>query len=188
MSSFFVSWWVTFGGLTAALADAPGFDKGNLFLSQTVSGSVTVNCNDPVEGFSTASYRCEGYFLSPSNTARFQTADRVDADRVVLTAYHADGSNLTKSSTFDRRQGRSGSFNLWIRTLTQRPLLEMGANRIDYVLQSAGKTLQSGTFDVRVEPGRRLTCYHEQVFSSDANDCRNSSRDCEQYFGNARCQ
>lgn len=160
-----------------------GFEVGNLLEAVDIYGDVSVHCRGPRGEQDFARFQCSGQVLDPSTSSRFQTTPGVRANRVELTAYHADGSSRKKKEKFDSSTGRShGAFNLWIRTLFQRPLLEFGRNTVKYELKNDGRLMRSGTFEVQVVKGRDRRCPFRNITSHNLNDCRAGSNICNQYF------
>jgi hypothetical protein len=102
---------------------------------------------------------------------------------VSLTATHEDGSQREKSSDYDSSKGRSKSqFNLGIQTLTQKPLLKMGVNKIHYVLSLNDQAVDQGDFEVTVSAKSELRCPTGNIYSGNYFDCQNSFNACDQYF------
>lgn len=168
--------------LTAAPAGATGFTAGNEFTSVDLSGELRVSCQDGGQSDS-AWYQCEDNILEPADHTYFTTEPGGTADKVILVATHADGSTREKSSSYDPATGRSkSSFNLWIATLLQRPLLHSGVNKIHYKLTRGGTVEKEGDFEVSVTPGQARTCQYRFKFSNRLQDCRSSGFACQDYF------
>lgn len=160
-----------------------GFEIGNELTAVYVEGSVTVFCWEPGRGQETGRFRCSAEILNPYEFSRFQTESGIDADRVILTARHEDGSSRTKDGKFNPSTGKSHSeFNLWVHTVLQRPLLEMGINKVTYVLNKANREVKAGEFTAVVERGPDRHCPHAQMNSNRLSDCRTSGDACREYF------
>ena len=169
-----------------ATAAPIGFNKGNQFAYTPAVGNVVVYCPNTggarPGGPTSASYQCNGYTFAPSEYALF-VGPIVNADEVELTAFHQDGSTRTKSSSYDRTIGRStDTFNLWIETLFQRPLLNLGRNDVRWTLKRKGTIVANGTFIAEVLQRPTLRCPYASETSMDPNDCRNPGRVCNNYF------
>ncbi|NUM88734.1 MAG: hypothetical protein HUU37_05990 [Bdellovibrionales bacterium] len=168
----------------APASNEAGFTAGNDFQAVWLDGEISLNCQDSATGRSDfAVLRCEREVLDPAEFTRFK-GPQVEADEVVLTATREDGSTREKSGGYDGTEGRStGSFNLWISTLFQRPLLKMGRNVIAWALSKEGKTVAEGKFDATVTQGPDRQCrYRRTYFSSNINDCATGGSFCDRYF------
>jgi hypothetical protein len=165
---------------------AIGFSSGQNFVASPTRGQLRVSCRtekpgDP--GF--ASAVCRRITLSPAEFDFFVGPAGTEADRVGLKATYEDGStSAVKNQRYDGAAGKSKSrFNLWIASLTQSPLLNVGVNAISYVLVKGQKLIDRGEFTVVVEKGAPATCKNIGHFYSDnANDCRNPELLCDRYF------
>ena len=165
-----------------------GFVGGNKFEYTPATGDVFVNCprtgGGVPPGPSTASYRCYGYSFAPAESAQF-VGPKADANLVELTANRADGSAFTKTSDYLGTRGVSkDTFNLWIETLFQRPLLKLGRNDVTWTLKKDGRVIMTGNFLAEVFQKASLLCPNVSQTSWDSNDCVNSSRVCSDYFYN----
>lgn len=170
-------------GSAQDFARETGLTIGNGLEAVQLRGTVRITCFDPKGGIESATYNCKRDTLFPAEYSRFQTSSGVDADQVFLSARHEDGSTRDKSDNFVGQYGRSqGHFNLWVRTLFQRPLLEVGRNEITYRLAKNNVQVQSGKFTVMVKTGGALTCQRGDIQSHDVNDCRQPAYACDRYF------
>lgn len=168
-----------------------GFAGGNVRSTTTLEGYIRVTCHNNDGGTDFGSFRCRGEILDPSETDYFVGPKLSKADEVVLVARHQDGSERTKTDSYLGSQGKSKHrFNLWILTLLQRPLLEMGKNQIHYTLLAKNKVIQSGDFDVVVKDGGHRVCRRNGYYNSyGPEDCRDGGRYCDMYFAdNNYCQ
>lgn len=162
--------------LTGGIAQAETtFEHGTVYQSNTYSGNVWVNCSNGRNELR----HCAGYDLEPGMYTRLISG--ADADRFEVEALHADGSTRTKKGKFNSEEGRSDSINLWIATLFQRPLLEMGENTIRYTLTKSGDVVEQGEFTVRVESGARQVCPTGTIWNP-GNDCGSTAYVCDMYF------
>lgn len=171
---------------TAAQA---GFKSGNKFEYKSAVGDVSVHCPNTggslpggPSGPTFANYRCYGYSLTPGDADYF-VGPKVNADEVELVAVRADGSKRSKTSEYDSAKGQSkDTFNLWIETLFQKPLLKMGRNDVTWNLKRGGRTVQTGSFIAEVFDRGDLRCPAASETSWDPSDCQNSGRICSDYF------
>jgi len=159
-----------------------GFKSGNNFTANAISGSFTVYCSRGSER-NTAHGTCQGSYLDPSNYAKFSFDGAVDADKVTLVATNSKGKKRKKSSRFNKKVSESKrSFNLWIWSLTQRPMLSLGENTVAYSLTKKGRVVESGSFEVNVNSAPSRTCRYATFYSSNMDDCRFTSNVCGRYF------
>lgn len=190
ISKILRNWMLTLGTLTLlatpAFAHSGGFVGGNHFEYTSASGNVFVHCprtgGGVPSGPSSANFRCYGYIFQPAESAQFM-GPRTTADEVELTAIREDGTSFTKTSGYDGARGvSSDSFNLWIETLFQRPLLKLGVNQVNWVLKSAGQTVMYGSFEAVVDQKPSLTCPNASMTLWDTDGCTNSYRACSEYY------
>lgn len=167
----------------SARAVETGFTAGNSFEAVRLRGEVLVTCNDPGRGSSFGNFVCVRDTLLPAEYSYFRTEPGIDADRVVLTANHGDGSKTKKESKFISETGKSkSSFNLWIRTLTQRPLLRDTKTNIDYTLTKGGRAVAQGVFTTTITRRDDVRCRRGHVYSTNPSDCQFSEFACDEYF------
>lgn len=163
-----------------------GFKNGNNVTSVLSQGEITVHCqaSGPGGGPATSFYRCEQDILVSGEYDYFRGPEGVNADEVTLVAFHQDGSQRTKSVAYDSKKGQSAkSINLWIYTLLQRPLLEMGTNRVTYSMTLNGKRVSQGEFVATVRDGGVKTCSHPGTYwSGVGSGCQSAAVYCNQYF------
>ncbi len=180
---------IIFLTLTSTSAEAAGFAGGNVFEYTSATGDVLVHCprsggggpGGP-RGPSSASFRCYGYMFSPAESAQF-VGPKLNANGVELTATREDGSTRTKTSVYDGSSGAStDTFNLWIHTVFQRPLLKLGRNDIAWTVTRDGRAVQSGSFIADVYEKPELRCPTASITSWDPNGCSNSGSACGDYF------
>jgi hypothetical protein len=172
---------------------AVGFTAGDLFSTFNLEGSLNVSCS----GTSAPSFghaNCRGQILSPSEYSYFQGPKDTNliADKVSLSAVREDGSiSKSKIEDYDSVKGLSKkSFNLWISTVFQRPLLAFGKNTVNYTLTKNGNVVLTGSFVVDVVSGGRSVCQRTGFYTSSfANDCAFPANFCSRYFSeNNYCQ
>lgn len=166
------------------LATSVGFVRGNTRTAVELHGEVFVLCpNNGGAGPGQAVHYCRGYVMEPSSYDYFRGPDGLVASEVSLTATREDGSTRTKRSAYDGQTYRStDSFNLWISTLFQRPLLKEGQNKISYTLSQDQTIVGQGEFQVLVQDGPARQCPRSTYHSSNPEDCRSSFSVCDRYF------
>ena len=155
-----------------------GFSKGNTFTAHEVRGSFTLQCPSR-STFAT----CAGTYLDPVEADYFVHPDAIVADKIELSNVNSRGRTVKKDANFDSDELRSTKrFNLWIATLTQRPLLKMGVNNISYKLSNEGSVVKEGTFEVNVNRAPVTNCRHDYLRSFNDSDCKVPSMYCDRYF------
>ena len=118
-----------------------------------------MTCQD-FSGKGQATYDCRDLVLDPSSYDYFYGPKGTGANAVELRVERADGSLKIKTNQYDSKNGKStSSFNLWISTLFQKPLLMGGVNKVHYSLyDSSADNVQeyaAGDFTVTVTRGPR---------------------------------
>lgn len=176
----------TFLSMTSAHAGDVGFSTGNSFTASSVEGVVAVTC-EGFNGTATARYTCRDVVLEPSPYDYIVGPKFAEARRIDVRAVYADGSSRTKMSFYDGVRGISkDSFNLWISTLFQKPLLQVGVNKIQYSIYSDDKRdiveYARGEFTVQVDRGAARRCPSTSYNSTDVNDCNSQYSVCQRYF------
>lgn len=168
---------VLLGTLLAIPAFAsPGFKNGNNLQILQLTGTVNVQCQTGL-GVNTQTYVCNQDVATPNGVDVF-TAGQVDADQVVLVATHQDGSQDTKTSTYDSKSGQSGEIDLLVDALFDRPLLAMGENTIAYTLNKGSTQVLQGSFVSTVTDGGVKQCPVGTI----TGQCADYGSDCAQYF------
>lgn len=169
--------------LISSAGFAAGFSGGGIYKATPVSGQVHFSCHNGAQSAQRLFY-CYDVRLLPYEYDFFIGPAGVNADTVTLTAHREDGSTKSKSSSYDASKGRSANrFNLWIRSLTQIPLLDNGKNQIDYILTKNGQEVSHGTFEVEVERGPGYQCTATGYYnSSNMNDCEDQFMACSRFF------
>ena len=166
----------------AAQANTIGFSGGSEMTVDTMEGSVQVRCQEgPYSDY--AFFTCRENTLVPYDLSYFYGPEGLDADKVIITANHEDGSDRKKSEKYDAKKLRTQSrINLAVGSMTQRPLLERGVNRIDYQFQKKSQPILTGSYEIRVNRGQIRNCRPASYTSRSLQDCRNSSNVCQHYF------
>lgn len=176
-------------GFSAAAATG-GFKSGNKFEYKSAVGDVSVHCPQSGGGYppgtptgpTFANYRCYGYVFNPGDHDYF-VGPKINADEIELVAVRVDGSKRSKKSEYDGTKGQSKeTFNLWIETLFQKPLLKMGRNDVTWTLKRSGRAVQTGSFIAEVFDRGDLRCPAASETSWDPADCQSSGRICGDYF------
>ncbi|HWU43742.1 MAG TPA: hypothetical protein VN132_09900 [Bdellovibrio sp.] len=170
----------------ANASTAIGFLSGSEFQATPIDGTVVITC-DGFNGTSQANYSCRDVVLDPQSSDIFAGPREPRAKQVELLATHEDGTTRTKTSNYDGQLAQStSSFNLWINTLFQKPLLMTGINRIHYTLyngSTAGpEEFGSGNFTVTVKRGTARHCPTSYYHSTDVIDCNSQYSICQRYF------
>ncbi|QDK39423.1 hypothetical protein [Bdellovibrio sp. NC01] len=165
---------------------AAGFASGNTFQASAIEGNVIMTC-EGFNGTSEATYTCRDVVLDPSPYDYFVGPQDVRATQVELKAEHQDGSSRIKMANYDGKTGKSATtFNLWISSLFQKPLLETGTNKVHYSVYdnrvSPMQEYASGDFTVTVKRGNPRRCPTTQYRSTDVNDCNSQYSICQRYF------
>jgi hypothetical protein len=163
-----------------------GFSGGEVFQAVGLEGEISLTCQEPGTGrLEHSQFRCSGEVLEPGEFSWFVGPLGVAGDSVELIAQHEDGSSRTKNEKYDEAAGRTSSaVNLWVWTLLQRPLLEIGKNAVSYRITKSSRETSSGQFEVRVERTPTRTCrFRRSYFSSNMQDCQTGGGWCGQYFG-----
>lgn len=163
-------------------AQAADFEGQTEFTHFNIEGFYRVSCFDRgrVEH---VTHRCRGYLLNPFSFAYFQHDVEEEVDRVHLSTINKEGKRITKRSSWNAKENRSQKrINLWVETVFQRPLLEIGDNQVVYNLTRRGQTVDSGEFDVLVHDGGLRTCRDRSASSGNMNLCESYSMACSEYF------
>lgn len=187
MKSFLLSGLI----LIAFSAQSAGFSAGDKFNAITIEGRLSVQCPSETTGPSYGAADCRFNILTPAEYTYF-VGTQIDADSVSLQATHENGSvSKIKTEKYDGAQGKSRKpFNLWISTLLQRPLLDVGINSIKYTLTKNGQKVEEGIFTVEVVKGAISVCPRVgHYFSSTTQDCSFPTNLCSRFFNeNNYCQ
>lgn len=170
---------------------AASLSGGDQFTAISVEGNLSVQCMGTNNGPSYATAHCESEILNPAEYSYFQ-GPNIDADTVSLQATWENGKTTkSKTANYDSVKGKSTkSFNLWIQTLLQRPLLNYGKNIVKYTLTKNGKTVEEGNFNVEVVKGGNSVCPRMGYFTSNnSQDCAFPNNFCSTFFQqNNYCQ
>jgi hypothetical protein len=166
----------------SAQAVTTGFTAGNEFTATMLRGDLSIRCHEHGET-DYARFSCQQQILDPAEYSYFVTEPGDDADTVTLKATWENGKTVEKTEKFDRTSGRSkGSFNLWISTLFQRPLLDIGKNQVQFKLSRNGSSVRQGDFIAWIQEGADRKCPARFVTSFRLEECRNPSLACGNYF------
>lgn len=161
-----------------------GFKAGNNRTAVLARGEIHVYCPGGNYGGPTSRiYICQREVMVEGEHDYFVGPQGIKADEVVLAARHQDGSSRTKTISYDSSKGRSSkSVNLWILTLLQKPLLDVGENRVTYTLKKNGKVADRGEFIAFVKDGGRKICSRRGYYTGHSGDCNNVESFCSRYF------
>lgn len=181
----FIAFFLMATAAVEANAQYVGFRHGSEFVAAAVEGQVTVSCNG-FNGTGSAIYACRDVVLDPQAYDYFVGPRDSRAANLELRCTREDGSVRTKSGDYDGSNGiSSDSFNLWISTLFQKPLLQAGVNTIEYRITADDRPkteIAKGRITVKVTrtPARR--CPNAHYNSTDLNDCNSQYSVCQRYF------
>jgi len=156
------------------------FKRGLQIPTIEISGHVSVRCDDGNRGSRNYYYNC--YDSSLTNGGSYGqivvNETPIDADWVKL---QKDGTKYIKGSHFNgSTQESKKNFNLWIRTLLQRPLLSMGENLINYTFLKENKEVFSGQMSVQVIEGESRVCRNGSLWYR--GSCPSVYSACADYF------
>ncbi len=164
------------------LENQVGFQGGNHMTSYPVRAMVYVSCQEGARSKS-VTYQCNENILAPSEMNYFIGPKDIIADKVELVCSQSDGTVVSKEAAYDSKKGRSTKrFNLWISSLTQKPLLYLGENKINFTMKKNGVTVVNGQFTVQVDRHSALDCGYDTVYSGFLSDCENESFFCRKYL------
>jgi hypothetical protein len=171
--------------LVSSFSFAAGLSGGDIFTTTNIEGRLTVSCmGQPQTGPTYGSANCRLNLLNPGEYSYF-VGSKVDADSVSLQATWENGKqSKVKTEKYDGVNGKSKkSFNLWISTLLQRPLLDYGMNVVKYTLMKNDTVVEAGTFNVEVKTGEERVCQRIGTYTSSNNqDCANAMSLCDRFF------
>lgn len=175
--------------LTAAVlvfsgfADAASFQGHSTFTAQPIRGYLNITCNEGGR-IDSRQVICEDIYLAPFEYGYFDAEKGLGADEVLITSQRADGKTIEKKSAYNSEIGRSEKrINLWISTLLQTPILDIGNNVVSYRLMSGGEVKASGQFDVTVDVAPQKQCPNGYEQSFTLNDCMFPNNNlCDRYF------
>ncbi|MDD4976543.1 MAG: hypothetical protein PHY93_19460 [Bacteriovorax sp.] len=177
--------------LFVSFVSAAGLSGGEQFSTQLIEGHLMVQCAGGAPGPTSGSAICRSELLNPGEYSYF-VGPNIDADHVSLRATREDGSvSKTKTEEYNSAKGKSRkSFNLWINTVFQRPLLGFGKNTVNYSLTKNRAIVENGTFIINVVDGGRSTCQRMGYYTSQSTaDCSIPQNLCSRYFSeNNYCQ
>lgn len=168
-----------------SFAEAPtvGFKHGNNLEYQRLVGNVQYFCKDSLGSPYTRRWTCIADLVSPGTHDYVVSSTPIDADKVTLKATRADGSTKSKSVGFNSDKSTSSTrVNLWIRTLTQSPLLKDGANKIDVEFKKGKNVVATTNFTSNVTFNGETQCRFVSAYSYNDSYCTNQDSGCNYYF------
>ena len=165
--------------LLSGAVHSAGLKAGNEFESTRLLGDIRVRCGTGSDS-RTVNLRCDEDILAPTYYSKF-VAQNSEADKVKISYIDSRGKKRSKSSRFKNGES-SRSFNLWVWSLTQRPLLDIGENQISYKLTKKGKEVGSGQFTVNVEEMPARDCGYGNYYYSNVNSCNSYIDLCRNHF------
>jgi len=167
-------------------AEAAVFKQGSEYDVIRLSGNAIVTCNYYENGRHRtrhANVYCSSDFSSPANYSKFL---QENSKAVKVKLVNTSNDDRKKTKKFYSEKGESKRFNLFVRSLFQRPLLVVGLNDISYqMILKDGSVEQEGSFEVNVDFSRRQ-CRSRYMHSSNSMDCTGYSI-CRRYFYESGC-
>ena len=161
--------------------NAAELEQGDGYHVIQASGTLHLTCEGYVNGryiVDHSNLYCRDSRVDTASHSRF-LSDNAISDQVRLTNLNSGYSKIKK---FYPSKGFSKSFNLLVRSLTQRPLLLSGLNTIKYEMLDDSRANETGLFDVYVRLERR-NCYPQYYRYFNLSACRgNNSYMCRDYF------
>jgi len=179
MNKFFLFFIIGLFLSNFSYANEVGFSSGSEFQVNQLSGDVVIYCNNGQMRLA----HCFGDHLSPKSYDYFIGPQLKGATNLQLSSPVMNGK--VKTSKYDANNGKSSKeFNLWLRTLLQKPLLEVGLNTITYTLMNdSNEVLKSGEFNVNVTKGESRVCPRGSYYSNIPEDCTfGGYQNCSAYF------
>jgi hypothetical protein len=170
--------------LGALLLSSLGLAKDIQFNDQdqlnviTMEGYVNVRCNNgqyPSSQF----FQCYSSNIEGGNYQKLQILTKEDVDWVYLKN---STTGITKNSRLNSESTETNNaFNLWIRSLTQRALLDYGVNEIEYRLTKNRQDVLSGTYRVNVIKSEQRVCPQGFLYYG-GRQCPDRYSICRDYF------
>lgn len=150
------------------------FKRGNNMLTDEIDGYLSINCENRWR-----TYTCYDIALKGGAYGQLVvTNGSISADWVKLQRI---GSNHIKGAAFNANtQSTGANFNLWLRILFQRPLLERGNNQIKYTFLKNNQVVQEGVFQVDVMQGEYRSC--PRSTARYFGNCPIATNACMDYF------
>ncbi len=168
--------------LMPILASGADFQGQREFTHVELEGRYRVTCFGGQQTKSQTHF-CRGYLLHPFSWAHFNHVTNKPVTRVELTNQKQNGKTVRKKSQWDASNNRSEKkINLWVETLLQNPLLEMGDNQISYELWVDQTSVETGVVNVKVNDGGLRQCQDYSETTSDQNLCDSPSQACRRFF------
>ncbi len=155
------------------------FERGNTMSMVEMEGRLFIQCRDSGGGTDSYSYSCYQQGLVGGDYGAIKVTDgSIDADWVKL---QREGSRYIKGAKFDSTSGTTGyHYNLWIRSLLQRPLLQLGENKIKYTFTKNRQVVKEGEFTVIVTNTESRQCNYDSMYYG--GYCPSYSEACGNYF------
>jgi len=158
-----------------------GFESGDHFFVHSVYAEVRVHCHTPSEN-RTIVYDCHESVLLPTEVDFFNGPRGTRANELILLKIQDPKSKRVAEYNPQIGQSRN-QINLWMRSVFQRPLLNLGANLIEFELFENRVSVGKGTFSVLVSRGSSLNCTHTGVYQSNKiEDCQYPQKFCEDFI------
>ena len=161
---------------------ASGFKIGNRIDSAKISGNLTVRCvgngmNDIANHF------CKALVVEPATHSYFIGPAKIRANRVKIISEWENGKTIKKEKIYNSKKGRTKRrVNLFVKSLIQRPLLNIGNNIIKFEMYNNKQRVSQGQFNFKVVEGPSRRCRPRSITTSGHDFCRNAIRACDEYF------
>lgn len=171
--------------VSSGAAYGQGFTGGSDLEGRSARGTIYLTCYGSGGEMASSTINCRQALLIPYDRDFFIDSNAPEnTTHVELINEHQDGRVVSKRVRFDAEKGESRSrINLWIWSLTQRPLLDFGPNEVTYKYYQRSTLLREGVFEVNVAEGGSYRCDPSYESSSWMDDCRSSGQNrCLSYF------
>jgi hypothetical protein len=158
-----------------------GFESGEQFFVHSAYAEIRIQCQTPSD-IMTTTYDCHESILLPTELDFFNGPQDTRASKVTLV--NSQDPRTKRIADYDPKAGQSTTqINLWMRSVLQRPLLNLGTNLIEYELFEGNASITKGTFLVSVTRGNSLNCKNTGSFQSNKiEDCQNPQRFCAEFI------
>lgn len=143
----------------------------------TMEGMVSVRCQSGQYPASRI-YQCYSSNIEDGNYQRLQILSDFDADHIYLKN---SKSGIQKNSRINQSTQKTREINLWIESLTQRPLLDYGQNILEYNLTKKNQSLIKGSYTITVEKSEQRRCPNGFLYYN-SRQCPDRFMACRDYF------
>jgi hypothetical protein len=149
-----------------------------------IAGDVKLTCMKANgQAPKTVVFQCRDTVLVPHEFDYFVGPGSARGNTVIINVTHADGSTRSKEMPYDDQRAISTMrFNLWANVFLQKPLLNLGENRVEYFISKNGTPNTQGEFKSVVKMGGLKACSPEEFYSNNEMDCSEPYTYCQRYF------